>query len=73
LIDLIKKIWLRNPSLRFNQLLYNLQHDYSQKNDGVGQVKEKVDGLEHIGFDFFNVEDSFFIEYLHSIVTKRGR
>lgn len=40
LLELIKEIWCKNPDLRFNQLIYNLQYDYSQKNGGTGQVKE---------------------------------
>lgn len=70
LLDLVKEIWLREPDLRFNQLLYNLQRGYSQKNGGVGQIKEiEADDLTRIGFDFFNLEDNSFIEYLRSVVS----
>ncbi len=70
LLELVKQIWLRDPDLRFNQLIYNLQYDYSQKNDGLGQVKEvEGDGFTRVGFDLFNLEDSSFIEYLHAVAS----
>lgn len=68
LLGLVKQIWLKDPDLRFNQLLYILQRDYSDKNNGVGEVKEiKADDFTRIGFDFFNVEDDVFIGYLRCI------
>lgn len=67
ILDLIYEIWQRSPELRFNQLIYNLQFDYSQKNGGIGQVKKtSSDGFEQVGFDFFNLDDSAFIEYLRT-------
>ncbi|RDH41251.1 DNA glycosylase AlkZ-like family protein [Zooshikella ganghwensis] len=29
-LELINQIWMNSPDLRFNQLIYNLQYDYSQ-------------------------------------------
>jgi uncharacterized protein YihD (DUF1040 family) len=70
LLSLVKSIWEKEPDLRFNQLIYNLQYDYSQKNNGVGQVKEvETDGFVRTGFDFFNLEDNQFIEYLRSVAS----
>lgn len=70
MLSLIEEIWQRNPDLRFNQLLYSLQYDYSQKHDGMGLVQEvEADGFTRTGFDLFNLEDSAFIEYLHSVIA----
>jgi hypothetical protein len=72
LLSLIEELWLRDPDLRFNQLIYNLQHDYSQKNNGSGQIKEiEADGFTRIGFDLFSIEDNKFMEYLESKVASR--
>lgn len=68
ILALINEIWQRNPDLRFNQLIYNLQYGYSKKNGGAGQVNElSIDGFERVGFDFFNLEDSDFIDYLRTL------
>ncbi|MBF9002712.1 DUF1040 family protein [Vibrio sp. NFV-1] len=31
LLTLLNQIWMRNPDLRFNQLIYDLQSGFSQK------------------------------------------
>ena len=65
LLDLIKELWLKHPDLRFNQLIYILQSEYSLKNDCIGLVKEQeVDGFAREGFDLFNTEDDDFIKFL---------
>jgi uncharacterized protein YihD (DUF1040 family) len=65
LLELINKYWLKYPDLRFNQLIYLLQSEYSNKRNGIGQIKEVLeDGYEKIGFDLFHVEDDEFIDYL---------
>ncbi len=70
ILGLINEFWLKYPDLRFNQLIYNLQWDYSQENNGVGHVIEKAsDGFERTGFDLFNLEDDDFIKFLK---TKRS-
>jgi len=71
MIRLIKELWLRGPDLRFNQLLYNLQYEFSQLNDGAGQIKEiEADGFTRTGFDLFNIEDNKFMEFLESKVAE---
>jgi len=70
LINLLKELWLVDPDLRFNQLIYILQNEYSYQNNGQGQIKEvEADGYERIGYDLFNLEDNNFIEYLKTKVT----
>lgn len=67
LLGLIKDAWMKNPDLRFNQLFYQLQSNYSHENNGVGEVKEpEADGFFKIGFDLYNVEDDKFIRFLRS-------
>jgi len=64
-LELIEIIWKKDPDLRFNQLIYILQSDYSHANDNVGKVEEIVDSTySRIGFDLFNLEDDSFITYL---------
>lgn len=71
LLKLLEQAWSRDPDLRFNQLLYNLQYGYTQSNGGIGQVKEySSDGFERIGFDLFNLEDDDFINYVRTVVKK---
>ena len=65
LLDLIQELWLKDPDLRFNQLVYILQSEYSFKNGGIGLVKEpEVDGFAREGYDLFNTEDDAFINFL---------
>lgn len=62
------EIWIRYPDMIFNQLIYNLQRDYSHKNGGVGEIREvEKDGFARVGFDLFNLEDDQFINYLKSV------
>jgi hypothetical protein len=71
ILSLIKELWLKNPDLRFNQLIYNLQYDYSSKNESVGQIKTvDSDGYKRIGLDLFNLEDDSFIDYLRSQISR---
>jgi hypothetical protein len=71
ILSLIKELWLKNPDLRFNQLIYNLQYDYSSKNESVGQIKAvDSDGYKRIGLDLFNLEDDSFIDYLRSQISR---
>lgn len=65
MLNVIERIWSVEPDIRFNQLLYILQSEYSSKNDDVGKVQEKeIDGFTHLGFDMFNVEDDSFLTFL---------
>ena len=70
LLDLLKELWLKDPDLRFNQLIYNLQREYSFKNNNVGLVKEQeVDGFAREGFDLFNTEDDSFIDFIQGKIS----
>ena len=63
--ELIKKIWEREPDLRYLQLIYNLQSGYSFKNEDLGKIEETTkEGFSRIGYDLFNTEDDDFLEYL---------
>lgn len=65
LLELIEKIWQKDPDLRFNQLIYNLQRGYSHENGDAGKVEERVDErFSRIGFDLFSLEDETFMKYL---------
>ena len=70
LLELIHKLWAREPDIRFNQLIYNLQREYSYKNNNAGKIIETAsDGYESIGFDLFSLEDSIFIEFLRTKIS----
>ncbi len=70
LLGLIHALWEKDEDLRFNQLIYNLQCEFSLLNNGLGKVAEKTtDGFESIGFDLFSVEDDSFIEFLKQKVA----
>ncbi|GAB2688611.1 hypothetical protein [Aliiglaciecola aliphaticivorans] len=70
LLELINALWSKSPDLRFNQLIYNLQYGYSQKNSKLGLIKvEDSDGFTRTGFDFFNLEDEAFITYLKEVLS----
>ena len=69
ILELINQIWMKDPDLRFQQLIYNLQSGYSHQNGGIGKIQEiEKDGFTRVGFDLFNVEDESFIEYLKGVV-----
>ena len=63
LLDLINQIWQKDPDLRFNQLIYNLQSGYSHINNNYGKVSEP----QSDGFDLYSLEDEDFIAYLRSV------
>lgn len=65
ILSIIERIWLRDPDMRFQQLIYVLQSNYSSANDGAGQIRQTTDdGFTRIGFDLFNTEDDDFLEFL---------
>lgn len=65
------EIWKLNNDMRFMQLIYNLQHSYSVKNDDLGLVKQTDDsGLSTKGFDMFNLEDDELENYLKSYLVE---
>ena len=73
ILKLLEQAWVKDPDLRFNQLIYNLQYGYSQSNGGIGQVKESsTDGFERIGFDLFNLEDDDFINYVQEVIENKS-
>jgi uncharacterized protein YihD (DUF1040 family) len=54
LLSLLKEIWGETPDLRFNQLIYNLQSEYSKNHNEFGLVEAvEIDGFAKTGFDFF--------------------
>ena len=58
ILELIGGIWKKNPDMRFMQLLYILQMECAESQDGWGKVIERdKDGSERVGFDLFNFED----------------
>ncbi|MBA6258244.1 MULTISPECIES: DUF1040 family protein [unclassified Colwellia] len=68
ILELINEIWLQDPDMRFNQLIYSLQNSYSYKNNEIGRINEvESDGFTRTGFDLFNLEDDSFIEYLEKV------
>lgn len=69
LLELIATIWSRDPDMRFNQLIYMLQSEFSRENGGEGAVEETVDqSYSRVGFDLFGLEDDRFIEFLQKKV-----
>lgn len=69
-LKLVETLWKRNPDLRFQQLLYILQSEYSQKNGNVGKVENiEEDGFTRVGYDLFNTKDEQFITFLQDKVA----
>lgn len=65
ILELIGGIWKKNPDMRFMQLLYILQMDCAESQNGWGKVIEKdKDGSERVGFDLFHFEDGAFQQIL---------
>lgn len=74
ILGLLERIWRNNPHLRFNQLLYNLQYDYSQQNGQAGQVRiTSSDGFERTGMDLFYLKDEDFIAYLQTVIASTNQ
>ena len=70
ILGLINDIWVKSPDLRFQQLMFALQRDYSAKNGGIGKVEqEHKDGFVKVAFDLFYVEDDKFKEYLEGVLA----
>lgn len=71
--QLLEEIWLHNPELRFNQLIYNLQAEYNtiynNKNSEIVYMKEDRNGLitfiPKTDIDLFYTEDSDFTDFLY--------
>jgi len=70
----IHEIWSKQPDTRFNQLIHNLQYEYSNSKSGAykRELWEKEEhkhftayGRHHI-VDLFHVEDEDFLLFLES-------
>ncbi|MCS0160649.1 hypothetical protein [Vibrio alginolyticus] len=73
-LSLLKELWRYNADLRFNQLMYNLQREFSLENDGKGQITEiSQEGIQHVGYDLFYIEDDIFIQFLERKLTQQQR
>lgn len=74
-LSLLKELWSNNADLRFNQLMYNnLQREFSLENDGKGQITEiSQEGIQHVGYDLFYIEDGIFIQFLERKLTQQQR
>jgi len=73
--ELINKIWHKIPDLRYMQLIYILQMEYSTKNGGIGKIEHLGnDNFTSTGYDLFNVEDTklqkFLKQYLNELQSK---
>lgn len=75
ILSLLETIWQRQPDVRFNQLVSNLQYMYSAQNEGYGKRKvvEKCDSgdMETSYLDFFYLEDTEWEGFLKSIVEEK--
>ncbi|MEF1168431.1 hypothetical protein [Vibrio campbellii] len=71
-LSLLRELWGSNADLRFNQLIYNLQREFSFENEGKGKVTEiSQEGYQSVAYDLFNVEDDTFIQFLEAKLTKK--
>jgi hypothetical protein len=75
ILSLLEIIWQQQPDVRFNQLISNLQHMYSEQNEGYG--KRKMNEQNFLGnevdssyLDFFYLEDAEWEAFLESIVRQ---
>lgn len=73
IMELVCQIWKRSPDLRFLQLLYILQYDFSNMNGGRGRVEasEEDAGLKRVGYDLFHTEDKDFLKFLRGYINKK--
>lgn len=74
-MSLLTDIWIKQPDTRFNQLIDNLQWEYSNDNDGAGKKKvyrkEKISAYvtayeKNYTIDLFYLEDDKFIAFLEN-------
>jgi len=73
ILDLLKQAWEIDEDMRFMQLIFNLQANYSQKNNNIGLV-ERIDkeGSPARGFDLFNTEDDEIERFLKKYIEERS-
>lgn len=77
ILELLEKIWSKRQSLRFNQLIHNLQHQFfHETGKGVlchDYVKNESNGAlipMDNAVDLFNVEDDEFYQFLCKVIEK---
>ncbi|MEI8659240.1 hypothetical protein [Vibrio sp. Hal054] len=69
LLFLLNAIWVKNPELRFNQLIYLVHDSYSAKRVNLGRVTMDDGGNVPVtGFDMFNLSDDKFIDHLEQVL-----
>lgn len=73
ILDLLKRIWIKCPDIRFNQLIHNLTYEYNNRKGNVyGEWLSKKDEFgwvsETYHIDLFYVEDDDFIKFLEEKV-----
>jgi hypothetical protein len=61
ILEQVKTEWIKNQDNRFFQLLYKLQFDYANENNGRGKVDN---GNGQVGYDNFYLEDADLEEFL---------
>lgn len=65
ILALLSCLWQKNQDIRFFQMIFNLQSQYSSQNNDFGKVKGKTNnGIEKHAFDFFYLEDDELIKFL---------
>ena len=60
----LMQIWVANPTLRFNQLVMNLQHEYSNRNDSA-LMRDDTKTI-----DAFYLTDEKFAEFLQDFIDE---
>ena len=71
ILALLGQIWKKSPDMRFMQLLYILQMECAESQDGWGKVTETdSEGSERVGFDLFHFEDRAFQRLLEKHVQR---
>lgn len=79
-MSLLTLIWDKQPDVRFNQLIINLQYEYDRKNGEHWREtlykREKLVNheilVERSVVDLFSLEDDKFIAYLEEKVKELG-
>lgn len=66
ILDKIKLLWSKHPELRFMQLIYNLQSEFSSQNGGYWIVSDE----NGESFDMFYLEDKIFEEFLDNKIEE---
>lgn len=79
IMSLLTEIWMKQPDTRFNQLINNLQWEYSNKNNGTGKdtlyrkfEQATFDLYEHhTVIDLFYLEDVEFTKFLEDKLKEK--